>query len=97
MHHTNAGNVAVTTLIGRGRGRGYNGGSSTTTTSKRYAREIMAFVAKRQATPKEIGVYVNETTRMTIYQSSAVVTIDIGFKPPGLKWKGKNIVTAKQL
>ncbi|KDP44671.1 hypothetical protein JCGZ_19486 [Jatropha curcas] len=60
-------NVVAIAPIGGGRGRGYNGGPSPTTTSKRYARDTVAFAAKRQATPRRIGIHINETARMTTY------------------------------
>ncbi|KDP35567.1 hypothetical protein JCGZ_09005 [Jatropha curcas] len=61
-----------------------------------------------------MGVFINETTGLTTFQSSlnatarvitqptnlrssVVVTGDLGFKAPGLKWKGKNATTTRQL
>ncbi|KDP41000.1 hypothetical protein JCGZ_03796 [Jatropha curcas] len=37
------------------------------------------------------------SVRQIRLKSSATVTGDIGFKPPGLKWKGKNAVISRQL
>ncbi|XP_015081510.1 uncharacterized protein LOC107025218 [Solanum pennellii] len=82
-----------------GHKRPYNSASSATGENRRRATDF--------------GVYSNPTTgaqvfnpstssenilrRRTILKSAPPINIDIGFKPRGLKWKGKDAVSTSQL
>ncbi|KDP25684.1 hypothetical protein JCGZ_24167 [Jatropha curcas] len=83
---------AKATDRGNGRGNGTSQGRGATDKNA-------LFETKRRFEEPTSSVTTGSKiiTALKRTRSSAIVTGDLGFKAPGLKWKGKNAVTARRL